>query len=75
MSQEVFEWIRGYKATSQIEEGLSSNFAMHITSVVWAFNFAGVLEPEFAEPVREVLRIVGREMDCSRLGLHKMPRF
>ena len=75
MSQEVFEWIRGYEATCQIGEGLSSDFAMDVISILWAFNFAGVLEPEFAEPVREVLRIVGREMDCSRLALHKMPRF
>jgi len=47
----------------------------HVTTVVWAFNFAGVLEPEFAAPVGKVLRIVGREMDSSRLGSHKMPRF
>ena len=77
MSREVFEWIRGYKATRQIGEGLSSDFATHVTSVLWAFNFAGVLEPQFAEPVLEVLRIVGHEMDRSESGLgsHKMPRF
>ena len=47
---------------------------MHVTSVLWAFNFAGVLEGQFAELVREVLRIVGCEMDRSRMSLHKMPR-
>ena len=59
MSLEVFEWSRGYQATCQISEGLSSDFAMHVTSVVWAFNSAKVLEPEFAEPLQDVLRIVG----------------
>jgi len=48
---------------------------MNVTSVLWAFNFAGVLEPEFAEAVREVLRTIGCEMDRSRLGSYKMPRF
>ena len=75
MSRDVFEWIGGCEATRQIGEGLSSDFPIHVTSVLWAFNFAGVLEPQFAEPVREVLRIVGREMDPSRLGSHRMPRF
>ena len=75
MSREVFERIGGYKATCQIGEGLSSDFAMGVTSVIWAFNFAGLLEPEFAESVREVLRVVGHEMDRSHQGSHKMPRF
>ena len=48
---------------------------MHVTSVIWAFNFAGVLEPEVAELVSEVLCIVGHEMDRSGLRLHKMPTF
>ena len=74
MSWEVFEWIRGYKATHHISEGLSSDFVMHVTSVVWAFDFAKVLQPEFAEPVQDVLRIVGCEMDHSRHGSQKMLR-
>ena len=48
---------------------------MHVTSVLWAFNFAGVLEPEVAELVSEVLCIVGHEMDRSGVRLHKMPTF
>ena len=75
MSREVFGWIRGYRATRQKSEGLSSDFAMHVTSIVWAFNFARVLEPEFAEPVQDVLRIFGCEMDHSRMGSQKMLRF
>lgn len=67
--------MRGHKVTHQIGDSLSSDFAMHVTSVLWGFNFADVLEPEFAEPVRQVLRIIGREMDCSHLGSHKMSRF
>jgi len=74
MSQEVLARIRGYDITRQIGEGLPSDFAMHVTSVIWALNFAGVLEPELAEAVRDVLRIVGCEMDRSRLGSYKMPR-
>ena len=48
VSREVFQWTRRYEVTRQIpqREGLSSDFAMHVTSVVWAFNFAKVLEPE-----------------------------
>ena len=48
---------------------------MHVTSVLWAFHFAAVLEPEFAEPVRNVLRIIGQEMNRSYLGSQKMSRF
>ena len=75
MSLEIFEEIREYEATRQIGEGLSSNLDMAVTSVLWSFDFAGVLEPEFAESVREVLRIIGHRMDCLPLGFHKMSRF
>jgi len=54
--------------------GLFSDFAMHVTSVLWAFNFAGVLEPEFAKPVHQVLCAIGLEMDRSRLRSDKMSR-
>ena len=48
---------------------------MHVTSVLCAFHFAAVIEPEFAKPVRNVLRIIGQEMDRSYLGSQKMSGF
>ena len=48
---------------------------MHFSSVVWAFNFAKVLEPEFGEPVQDELQIAGCEMDRPRHGSQKMLRF
>ena len=74
VSQEVLERIRGCVANHRIK-GLSSDFVMHVTSVLWAFNFAGNLEPEFAGPVQDMLLIVSCEMDRSRLGSQKMLRF
>ena len=40
------------------------------------FHFAGALGPEFAEPVREVLRIVGCEVESlgSKFGKQKILR-
>ena len=38
---------------------------MHVIAVLWAFNFAGVLEGDFAEAVCHVLRVVGQTMDRS----------
>lgn len=38
-------------------------FAMDITGVVWAFNFACVLEPSFAQLIRDVVLEIGRALD------------
>ena len=43
--------------------------------MLWATNFASVLESHFVEPVREVLRTVGREMDLSRKDSHLTPTY
>ena len=50
-------------------EAFAADFAMNVTSVLWAFNFAGVLTPEFASEVRDILQKVGRELDKARPGL------
>jgi len=75
ISEEVFEWLRQQQVVHQVGMASSCDFAVNVISLVWAFNFAGVLKPEFAEPVREALSVVGRNMDCARLGSHKLPRF
>ena len=75
LSQEVFEWLRGYQATRQILEGLPSDVVMHVNSVLWAFSFARVLEPEFAGSVQDMLQNGSCETDRSRLGSQKMLRF
>ena len=75
MPQEVFDRISRYEASHQIGKSLSSEFATPVTSVLWAFNFAGVLEPEFVEAVREVLRIVGCDVHRSHLSSHTINRF
>ena len=43
--------------------------------MLWATNFVCVLESHFVEPVREVLRTVGREMDLSRKDSNLTPTF
>ena len=70
ISQEVRTRISEFGGTCTTGDALATDFAMNVTSVLWAFNFAGMLEPDFAEAVRKILLAIGCQVDQARPGSH-----
>ena len=70
ISQEVRARISEFGGTCTTGDALATDFAMNVTSVLWAFNFAGMLEPDFAEAVRKILLAIGCQVDQARPGSH-----
>lgn len=64
ISSEVIAQIQ--QLCTQRDRELPEGFATDITGVVWAFNFAGMLDHVFAELVRGMLAQIGRKLDLAK---------